>query len=408
MDNIIKNKKVFTVYEVNHYIKSLFNDDVIVSALFVQGEITNFKKHSQGHLYFSLKDDNALINCIMFKSETEDLIFAPSNGINVIALGYISVYEKTGGYQLYVSTLRPISIGNVKTAFDKLKERLQKEGLFDNKLPIPKTIGTVAVITSKTGSVIRDIISVIKRRNPSIEILIAPTLVQGRDAADEIIRSFNLVTAYAKASGKVDVILLARGGGSSEDLGAFNDEAVARTICNSDIPVISAVGHETDFTISDFVADLRAETPSAAAEIISEDKSNLIELVQSKTNTLTRLMNAKIQADNQRLALLLRHSFFSKSLETIYKNQIFLDELTFKLLKETINQITKNKKELLNQMNVLEKVSPLNILKKGFSLTYRKDKIVRNVETLEKYDDIIIELENGTLTAVVIEISKKE
>ena len=250
--------KIFTVGQINRYIRNLLENDFILSSLLVKGEISNFKAHSSGHLYFTLKDASGALSCVMFRQDAAGLPFEPENGMQVVVYGHVSLYEKTGQYQLYAEFLEPLGIGTLQVAFEQLKEKLAAEGLFDGdfKREIPKNPSCIAVITSPTGAAVRDIMQIVKRRDPNVKVAIFPTLVQGEQAAVDIVHSLKLVNEW----GKADVIILGRGGGSMEDLWCFNDENVARAVFASEIPVISAVGHETDFTITDFVADMRAYT----------------------------------------------------------------------------------------------------------------------------------------------------
>ena len=276
--------RAFSVTQVNRYIKGLFEDDALLCELKVEGELSNFKQHSSGHLYFTLKDASASINCVMFASfaaginEPVHQVFKPKNGTKVIISGHVSLYEKTGQYQLYAVHMKPIGEGDLAAAFVRLHKALEAEGLFDieRKKPIPENISCVALVTSPTGAAVWDMIKVIRGRNPSVKIVVSPALVQGEEAAADIVRALAEVNSWSKTADKgADVIIVGRGGGSMEDLWAFNEEIVARAIAESDLPVISAVGHEIDFTIADFASDLRAPTPSAAAAAAVEDVSEL-------------------------------------------------------------------------------------------------------------------------------------
>ena len=272
--------KVYTVSQINNYIKRILENDVLLSDVYIEAEISNFKAHTSGHLYFTLKDSGAAINAVMFRSYAERLKFMPESGMKVVARGYISLYEKTGQYQLYVNSMEPAGIGALYLAYEQFKARLEKAGVFDQKYkkPIPQMPKTVAVITSPTGAAVRDIINVAGRRNPNVEIVIVPTLVQGKNAGPEIVNAIEKVNRWNKA----DTIILGRGGGSIEDLWAFNEEIVARAIFDSHIPIISAVGHETDFTIADFISDMRAPTPSAAAELSVFDLRQFEQKIKEK------------------------------------------------------------------------------------------------------------------------------
>ena len=258
--------KTFTVSEVNEYINKLLRGDIILRNLNVEGEISNFKLHSSGHMYFSIKDDNSRLRCVMFRGQSRLLKFLPEEGMKVIVKGYVALYERDGQYQLYIQEMQPAGIGALYLAYEQLKEKLEREGLFyeSTKKPLPFLPERIGVVTSPTGAAIRDIISVINRRNPNVEIIIYPVLVQGTESKEQIVEAID----YFNKNNYVDVIIVGRGGGSIEELWSFNEEVVARSIFSSKIPIVSAVGHETDFTIADFVADMRAATPSAAAELV--------------------------------------------------------------------------------------------------------------------------------------------
>ena len=292
--------KVFSVGQINRYIKNLLENDFILNSLLVQGEISNFKAHSSGHWYFSLKDAQGAIACVMFQQDAAQVPFLPENGMQVILYGHVSLYERTGQYQLYGEFLEPVGMGALQLAFEQMKEKLAAEGLFDAdyKREIPENVGCIAVITSPTGAAVRDIIQIAKRRDPRVKLAIFPTLVQGEAAAVDIVKSLKAANSW----GKADVIILGRGGGSMEDLWAFNEEIVARAIYDCPIPVISAVGHETDFTIADFVADRRAATPSNAAEMAVPDLREILAGLDGMRQHLQTALSQHLQ--ETRLALM--------------------------------------------------------------------------------------------------------
>ena len=294
--------KVFSVGQINRYIKNLLENDFILNSLLVQGEISNFKAHSSGHWYFTLKDAQGAIACVMFQQDAAQVPFLPENGMQVILYGHVSLYERTGQYQLYGEFLEPVGMGALQLAFEQMKEKLAAEGLFDAdyKREIPENVGCIAVITSPTGAAVRDIIQIAKRRDPRVRLAIFPTLVQGEAAAADIVKSLKAANSW----GKADVIILGRGGGSMEDLWAFNEESVARAIFASELPVISAVGHETDFTIADFVSDLRAPTPSAAAELATTRLADKKEDARALAERLERDMQAVLTVSKRRLEFL--------------------------------------------------------------------------------------------------------
>lgn len=387
--------KTLTVSELNGYIKKVIDSDFILSNTQVKGEISNFKAHSSGHLYFSLKDDFGKINCIMFRTKAENLSFTPENGMKVVAKGKVSVYQKDGAYQLYCDELKPQGIGELTIAFEKLKLKLENEGLFDvsHKKPIPKYTKNIGVVTSPTGAAIKDIINVTTRRNNKINIKIYPALVQGTNAAATIIEGIN----YLNKVNDIDVIILARGGGSIEELWAFNDENLAYAIYNSKKPIISAVGHETDFTIADFVSDLRAPTPSAGAEIVS---FNLIEANNNLENikyTLQKNMKAYLDLQHTKL-LLLKQSLDYNSPEAFIANSYMDIENIRKLL----NSKVKNKFEIeagkLSKLNALLLAhNPLNVLNKGYAIIEdEKNKSIVEIKTLIDTEKVKITLRDGS------------
>lgn len=395
-------KKVFSVYQINKYIKSIVSEDVILSSVFIEGEISNFKEHTSGHLYFTLKDDNSQLNCVMFKGSADYLIFMPKNGMKVIVYGNVSLYEKTGNLQVYAEMMEPSGKGALFLAFEQLKNKLEKQGLFSDKHKklIPKNPKCIAIVTSKTGAAVRDIINVSKRRNNKIELVVVDTLVQGENAPNSIANSISLVNEW----GKADIIIVGRGGGSIEDLWAFNTEIVANSIFKSKIPIISSVGHETDFTISDFVSDLRAATPSVAAELATPELIKSKEIIESLQIKIYNEMKKKINLNKLKLEALQKNRAFKSVLNNIYDNQIYLQEKQKQLLKE-MNHILKDSKIILkNKMEILESTSPMKILERGFSLTYKKEKIIKSINNINVEDNITIRLLDGTIKAKVIEI----
>lgn len=278
--------KIYSVSRVNGYIRTMLENDFVLSSIWVAGEISNFKRHSSGHMYFSLKDSDSVIRCVMFRGDADILPFMPENGMSVIVCGYVTVYEKSGEYQIVVQLMKPDGVGALTIAFEQLKQKLADEGLFDSdyKREINRRPSNIAVVTSPTGAAVRDIIKIIRARNSSVSITVIPVLVQGEMAAESVAEGIRLANRLKKA----DTIIVGRGGGSIEDLWAFNDERVARAIFASEIPVISAVGHETDFTIADFVADLRASTPSNAAELAVNDINEDIRRAEALKERLKR------------------------------------------------------------------------------------------------------------------------
>lgn len=392
--------KVFTVGQINRYIKNLLENDFILNSLLVQGEISNFKAHSSGHWYFTLKDAQGAISCVIFKQDAMQIPFLPENGMKVILYGHVSLYEKTGQYQLYGEFLEPIGMGALQLAFEQMKEKLAAEGLFDAdfKREIPDHVGCIAVITSPTGAAVRDIIQIAKRRDPRVKIAVFPTLVQGEAAAENIVKSLKLANAW----GKADVIILGRGGGSMEDLWAFNEEIVARAIFASELPVISAVGHETDFTIADFVSDLRAPTPSAAAELATEPLDSVKEDLAELTERLDRDVQSVLTSSKRRLDFLKERPVLKRPLEGIRRTQMYLEEKERLLLRETLRKLEKDKQKLAAAEVGLQAVSPFSIMQRGYAMLMdAKGKPVTTAEAAAVGQTLQVRMKDGILQAEV-------
>lgn len=374
--------KAFTVAEVNSYVKNLITKDLVLSNIWIKGEISNFKRHSSGHLYFSLKDDNAAIKCVMFKSQAAFLSFMPKEGMKVLLFGYLSVYEKTGEYQVYVDNIVADGIGDLYAKYEELKAKLEKEGLFDDsrKKTIPFLSKTVAVVTSETGAVIRDIINVSTRRFEKVNIRLFPSLVQGEGAGDSIVNAIKLINREKLA----DVIILARGGGSIEDLWPFNLESVAYAIADSEIPIVSAVGHETDFTIADFVADLRAPTPSAAAEIVFPDRTEIDYRLNALRNRLKTSLYKLLELNKARLNKSMESFYFKKPLQIISKDKVNLD-LLYRNMEVEFEKLFKAKQNDFDKLvGKLDTLSPLKIMARGYSVAENEKGIIRSVNDIEK------------------------
>lgn len=421
------NNKYLTVSAITRYLKAKFDNDDNLRLVFLKGEISNIKYHTTGHIYFSIKDENSKINAIMFSSSAKKLLFKPVDGSKVLVTGRISVYEATGGYQIYVDEMLEDGVGNLYIAFEKLKQDLAKEGLFDKKYKkqIPKIPNKVGVITAPTGAAIKDIISTIKRRYPICDIILFPSLVQGDSAKDDIVRNIKLAENY-----DLDVLIVGRGGGSIEDLWPFNEECVARAIFECSIPIISAVGHEIDFTIADYVADMRAPTPTGAAEMAVPNMSDLVNIINNLNIRLNEAISGKI--NYQKLYLeSLKNSYSLKNPLIMYENKkqkldMMIDNLNkilihkyeiashnFELLKN--NFILKNpefiyknqKQKLLNLIEKIELINPLGVLKRGYSLTYQNDKVISDISNVNLNSNILIKLHNGDINAKVIDIKEK-
>ncbi|WP_302769405.1 exodeoxyribonuclease VII large subunit [Anaerotignum lactatifermentans] len=388
--------KIFTVGQINRYIRNLLENDFILSSLLVKGEISNFKAHSSGHLYFTLKDASGALSCVMFRQDAAGLPFEPENGMQVVVYGHVSLYEKTGQYQLYAEFLEPLGIGALQVAFEQLKEKLAAEGLFDGdfKREIPKNPSCIAVITSPTGAAVRDILQIVKRRDPNVKVAIFPTLVQGEQAAADIVRSLKLVNEW----GRADVIILGRGGGSMEDLWCFNDENVARAVFASEIPVISAVGHETDFTITDFVADMRAPTPSAAAELATTPLTERREAFHRLELRLERDVSALLTSCRRRLDLLKSRPVMERPLERIYRTMMDVEETQQRLDKEMTNRLMQRAERWQYLTNRLEAASPLAVMSRGYVMAVTSSgKLLTSVKQAEVGDRVTLHLQDGKI-----------
>lgn len=402
-------KHIYTVSELTGAIRATLEDSF--SSVWVEGEISNFTLHSSGHMYFSLKDEGAVISCVIFRGSGENLKFLPKDGLKVIASGRISVYDKQGRYQLYVEVLEPKGLGALQLAFNQLKEKLLKEGLFDSshKKPIPYLPSRIGVVTSPTGAAIRDILNVARRRFQNIEIIINPVKVQGEGAKEEIaeaIDDFNKFNNAISKDSRVEVLIVGRGGGSAEDLWAFNEEIVARAIYASEIPVISAVGHEIDWTIADFVADLRAATPSAAAEIVIPEKTELKDELGSIIGSLRSGLLNKINILSERLKSLRESYAIKEPMNIITQNEQFIDENLDGLYSNMDSIIRANENKFINFAGKLEILSPLAVLARGYSVTYSgsEDKILKDAGSIKKGDNIKTILHKGEILSKVEEI----
>ena len=393
--------EAISVTELNEYIKNKISDDEYLNNVLVKGEISNFKHHYTGHMYFTIKDENSLIKCIMFKTYTSNLNFVPKDGMKVIVFGTVSVYERDGIYQIYCKDIKNDGMGDLYTKYNELKEKLEKEGLFNIKYKkeIPLLPKIVGVLTSQTGSVIRDIINVSTRRNPNVNIKIFPVPVQGENAGEKIAKAIETMNNKNIS----DVIILARGGGSIEDLWPFNEEIVARAIFNSKIPVISAVGHETDFTIADFVSDLRAPTPSAAAELavpeIDEIKIKLLNYQNRYKSSLKR----KLELMNLKYEKIVQKREFKDPIFMINDRYVILDNIIKKIVDTQNNIIITNKNKYLNIIEKLDALSPLKTLIRGYSITEKDGKIIKSCNELNKNDEIDLKFIDGTIKARVEE-----
>lgn len=397
--------RALKVSELNSYIKRVFLSDMILSNISVEGEISNFKYHYSGHMYFNLKDEKGKIKAVMFKGDNEALKFNLEEGMKVVATGYVSIYEKEGDYQLYVRHLKESGLGDLYKAFELLKKKLELEGLFleSNKKPIPFMPRKIGIVTSSTGAAIRDIITVVNRRFPLCDILIYPSLVQGSQAPKEICEGLK----YLDNRDDVELIILGRGGGSIEELFAFNDEDVARTIFKLNTPVISAVGHETDFTIADFVADLRAPTPSAAAELAVPDINHLYNEIENKYNGLIRLMNKQMREYEIKVNYLNTSLKYYNPINQLKDKKQEMDSI-FKDLNYIVEKNLGNiKSKLIFLKNRLDLLNPLLGLDKGCGVLLNKQgNLIKSIDETRLGDEISILLKDGRIETVIKDIER--
>jgi exodeoxyribonuclease VII large subunit len=399
-------EKIYSVSEITRHIKYLLEADDSLHEIWVRGEISNFVRHSSGHVYFTIKDENSQLPCVMFRTESQTLVFTPENGLKVVVYGEISVYESGGRYQFYVLQMQPEGLGALYLAYEQLKNRLQKEGLFDpaHKKPIPFLPQRIGIITSPTGAAIRDMLNVIQRRFPNVYILVYPVRVQGSEAPGEIVQAIKEMNEYQN----FDVLIVGRGGGSIEDLWAFNDEGVARAIYDSQIPVISAVGHEVDYTIADFVADLRAPTPSAAAELVVKNKCDLAEQIQSLRTRLVNTGQSQLEKIRQQVVNFQDNIVFKRPADQIQQLRQRLDEIMSRMamtLQHRLELLRGNFLSLTGKMNTL---SPLATLSRGYSICFKLPEkvVVKEATQLRVKDKVEIKLSRGEVLCEVSEVGE--
>ncbi len=420
------NNNYITISELNRYLKTKFENDTNLRMVYLKGEISNFKAHTRGHYYFTLKDETSRLNAVMFSYHTGNLKFMPCDGMKVLVVGRISVYEQTGSYQIYVENMAEDGIGNLYVAFEKLKKDLAKEGLFnpEHKKRIPRMPKKIGIVTASTGAAIRDILTTIKRRYPICETILFPALVQGNDAAADIVKKIELANTY-----DIDTLIVGRGGGSLEDLWPFNEEIVARAIYNSKVPVISAVGHEIDFTIADFVADLRAPTPTAAAELAVPDTSTILNYLETAKGRSYQAINNTINNYQTRISNV-ANSYILKKPTAMYEIlEQKLDNLIDKLNKEINIVIDNNKVRLFKSSNSyiltnpsmlykfkeqallgltekLEVLNPISTLNRGYGIVKKDNVVVSSIANVKDNDDIVINLKDGNIYSKVVKVSE--
>lgn len=389
-----------TVSQVNSYIKSIIDDDYNLNTVIISGEISNFKNHyKSGHFYLTLKDEKSSLKAVMFSGANKRLRFMPEDGMQVIAVGKISVFERDGVYQLYIEDMMPNGVGNLNLAFEKLKDKLSKEGLFDetHKKEIPACPTRIGVITSPTGAAIEDILNVLSRRFPIADVVFYGVEVQGVNAAPSIVRAIKLFDELNAA----DVLIIGRGGGSIEDLWAFNEECVARAIYECKIPVISAVGHETDFTISDFVADLRAPTPSAAAELAVPDIREHMAYVSSINNVLNDSMLLRIQDERSKIKNLTSSKSYLRPSDLIKTHRQYLNNLISSCENLTLLALKKHRLAFSQSVSKLDALSPLKVLSRGYAIVGKNEKIVTKASAVKKGDKLNLCFSDGTVKCEV-------
>lgn len=416
------NDKYITVSQLTRYIKYKIDNDIHLNEVFLKGEISNFKAHTRGHYYFTLKDEGSRINAVMFASATKNIKFLPQDGMKVLVTGKISVFEANGGYQIYVNDMLEDGVGNLYIAFEQLKKKLETEGLFDQKIKkaIPKIPTKVGVVTAPTGAAIKDIVSTIKRRWPLAEIILFPSLVQGEEAAADIVKQIERSKDY-----NLDTLIVGRGGGSIEDLWPFNEEIVARAIYNCQTPIISAVGHEIDFTIADFVADLRAPTPTGAAELAVPAISDVANYLNQLKIRLNKAISNKITINKQKITELTNRYIFTNPLSIYQTKEILFDSIIERLKYATTNLISLKEKQFLNIKNScilanpfqlldkkanrylqiiskLETLSPLLTLQRGYTMTKIAGKVITSSKNIKKDSNLEIEFSDGSITAKVL------
>lgn len=394
-----------TVTELSNYIKILLDNDTHLSEVLVRGELSNYKMHSSGHHYFSLKDDGAVISAVMFRGSASKIRFTPKDGMKVVLYGKVSSFPKSGQYQVYVSDMQPEGIGALYAAFEELKRKLYQEGLFDKTLKkqLPKYPETIALVTSPTGAAVRDMLRILNSRFPMSRVIVCPVKVQGEGAANDIADMIDYVDKHKLA----DVVITGRGGGSIEDLWAFNEEVVARAIFKCSIPVISAVGHEPDITISDYVADVRASTPSNAAELVVYDVAEIKAFLSAAYTRLIHSEKSIIDKRRQRLLILSGKKVLSSPQQYTIDRRMFLSLLEQRLEKSMNNLISSRRQRFVKAAATLDAISPLKVIGRGYSMVTDNGKVVRSVSAVKIGSNIDITMTDGTLECTVTDIKEK-
>lgn len=397
-------RNIVSVTDITRRIKGVLERGF--SEVWVQGEISNCKLHTSGHMYFTLKDEGAQLSAVMWRSRVAQLLFRPSDGLKVIVRGNITVYEPRGNYQIDCLQIQPVGAGELQLAFERLKQKLSAEGLFDeeHKKPLPSYPQVIGIVTSPTGAAIQDMLNVLRRRFPALEVIVAPVKVQGIGAAEEIAEAIHdLNTLHG-----IDVIIVGRGGGSLEDLWAFNEEAVARAIYSSRIPVVSAVGHEIDFSISDFVADLRAPTPSAAAELVVKDRNEIIDILRNYSYTIQNIVANRLQSSKERVHALIRSYSFNKPLDLFRQRGQLIDDLEHRLQQVTVHKLGLMRQQIQSLSKRVQSVDPQLTLKRGYTIVYRGGSIVPSAANVSEKDRITVRFHDGSAESIVDAVQKKK
>ena len=398
-------QQVLSISQLNEYIRSKLDNDALLNGVAVRGEISNYKMYPSGHHYFTLKDENSQLKCVMFKGNAMRLRFRPDNGVKVIAMGKVSVYPRDGVYQLYCTAMAMDGIGDLYAAFEQLKAKLAAQGLFDpaHKKPIPKYPGTIGIITSSAGAAIHDMLRILRKRYPLTQVKLLPVRVQGVEAPGEIAAAIRYANYYRLA----DLLIVGRGGGSIEDLWAFNDERVAYAIYESEIPVISAVGHEPDVTISDFVADLRAATPSNAAELAVQDRQALEQTLDSMNAAMATALNRQLKAARQHLNVLSQSAALQSPMGYLEQRRKSLTLLQNRLVAAENQMISRNNQRFIALTAKLDAMSPLKVLTRGYAMAQKDDgEVVRSVTQLNTADSIHVAFSDGSISATVTDVKE--
>lgn len=400
-------QQILSITQINEYIRTMMDGDALLTGVAVRGEISNYKVYPSGHHYFTLKDEGAALKCVMFKGNALRLRFRPDNGMKVIAMGRITVYPRDGAYQLYCTAMAMDGVGDLYAAFEQLKAKLAAQGLFDpsHKKPLPKYPGVIGIVTSPAGAAVHDMLRILRKRYPLSEVRLLPVRVQGAEAPGEIAAAIR----YANHHRLADLLIVGRGGGSIEDLWAFNEEAVARAVYDSRIPVISAVGHEPDVTISDFVADLRAATPSNAAELAVPDQDALRQTLDSMSTAMVTVLQRQIKAARRHLQVLSASPTLQSPVNYLGQKRKSLELLKNRLISAQINGVNRRKQAYISLTAKLDAMSPLKVLTRGYAMTRLEDgTVLRSVRQVAAGTQVTVSLSDGRFSASVIDVKEND